>query len=132
MKLRSNSWRKTFIGLVEEYFFAGSNKKSWRDRAGIAENRYQEGNGRINIFKDVAIILGIGGIMGGIDFSFIPFKAFIVIAILWVWGCYTIGYFSEKFGWWKNRANHLSGIIDPNISEILETIRKIKEKLNIN
>jgi len=128
-KLRSNNWKITLKGAWSEYTFSGVDE--WRDKIACFENRYQEGNGRINILKDVVIILWIGGVISGVDLSFIPWQVFIIFAVFWVWGCYTLGYISEKWGWWKNRAKHLSGTIDPNIKQILENTKEIKDKLKL-
>lgn len=104
--------------------------KKWRDRLGIAENWYQHGNGKVNIFKDVIIILGLGGLSTGvIDLSNTTFNLFIVLAILWVWGCYTVGYLSEKFGWWKNQQKHLVGQIDIVHKKMAKDITLIKNNL---
>ena len=129
MKLRSNSVKKTFVGLLKEYFITGF---PWRKRLGMANNRYQQGNSRINTFKDIVVILGIGGILSGADFSFIPFWVFILLAILWVIGCYTIGYADEKWGFWKEQQKHLTGEIDLIHKEMMENIKIIKELLKKN
>ena len=128
MKLRSGSFRKTFRGLLSEYFIKGL---PWRDRLGVTMNRYQRGNSLINVFKDIIIILGIGGIMSGIDLSFIPFWCFIILGFLWVIGCYTAGYLDEKQGFWRHQAKHSSGTIDPIISEILRNTKKLLKSKKI-
>lgn len=126
MKFRSGSFKKTFIGFLKEYFIVGF---PWRDRLGMMHNRYQQGNARINTFKDIAIILGVGGILSGISFRFIPFWVYILLAVLWIIGCYTIGYLDEKYGFWKEQQRHLTGQIDLIHKEMMEDIKKIKELL---
>ena len=56
----------TFKKILKLYFLVDNNQigleNTWRMRIGIFLNRYQRGNGDINTFKDVIIILGIGGV----------------------------------------------------------------------
>ncbi len=128
IKLRSTSLRITIKGLIGEYFLTNN---IWGDKLGIFQNRYQEGNGLLNLIKDGVIILGIGGVGSGfIDLSKIPYFIYPILAIMWYLLCYTLGYLSEKFGWWKNRAKHTSGTIDPILSETHDNVNKIFAILN--
>ena len=126
MKLKSGSIYKTFKGVLVEYFIV---RRSWRNRLAMSYNRYQQGNARINILKDLMVILGIGGLISGVDLSFIPFWAFIFIAIFWLWMCYTIGYLDEKYGFWKEQMVHLTGEIDPIHKDMCQDIKEIKNIL---
>lgn len=121
--------KSTIIGLFSEYFLTG---RSWRDKLGIALNRYQRGNELLNIPKDLLIILGLGSLIMGRTFDFIPGWALPLIGILWITGCYTFGYLDEKYGFWKNQQKHLAGTINPIMKQISEDIKEIKNKINNN
>ena len=120
---------------LEEYFLRRNSRhidNYWKMKIGKFLNRYQRGNGDINLFKDILIILGIGGLATGVKLDW-SYWIFVVLAIIWFIGCYTLGFWDEFFGFWGKQSEHSSGSekISPVTAEMRENIRKIREKLGI-
>lgn len=73
----------------------------FKHKLGLFIMRRGRGNGHLNTFLDMFVIMGMGSLLIGITLDWIPVYALVVLALSYTWLCYTLGYIDEKFGFWK-------------------------------
>ena len=77
------------------------------------------------------IIAGLGGIIVGKRIDPDLYFLFPVLGVIWIIGCYTLGFWNEHFGFWGHQNIHLtkSKGIQPIFKELIEDIKEIKNKV---
>lgn len=112
---------RTFIKLLKDYLILG---EPWQIKGGKFIARSDRGMTMFNFIWKPLTIVGIGGVLFGIEIHLPP----IFLGILffgWIGFIYTVGFLDITFGFFKKQLSYISGQIDPVQSEIRRNTRKI-------